>query len=150
MRGRKAALEHLCDKKNFDKLGKWRVKEGQNIVLKKPKDRDTWMNIMSQRVLVECIPCGAVKHCCLEKLNEKHFDGTLYLVPQNFWSKEIGVLEALSEESSQKKEERERRLEKVSSSLASKAAAMRKAISEPVSKESLSASSQVEVKVENI
>lgn len=134
MRGRKAAVEHLCDKKNPDKLGKWKVKSGQKIVLTKPSDKESWDSIMSQRILVECDTCKAVKYCLLEKLNENHFSETEYEIPKNFWTKSVEILEetiASSKESPEKIAERKSRIEKTAAVLASKASAMRKAISEP-------------------
>ena len=134
MRGRKADVEHLCDKKNPDKLGKWKVKSGQKIILSKPTDKETWDSIMSQRILVECEACKAVKYCLLEKLNENHFSETEYDLPNNFWTKSVEILEETitsSKESPEKTAERKSRIEKTAAVLASKAAAMRKAISEP-------------------
>lgn len=88
-RGRKAADNHVCDKKNPDDAGKWIVKDGQEIELKKPTDLDSWNDIMSQKILVECNKCGVAKICTLEKLNIVHFEGTSYKIDESLWDKAI-------------------------------------------------------------
>jgi len=119
MRGRKAALEHLCDKANPEKLGLWKVKKDQNIFLEKPSDKNSWESTMSQRVIVECINCGAVKYCSLEKLNEKHFEGTEYNIPAEFWTKPVGFYNVSGAITPQRKE----KIEEVAKVLAAKSKA---------------------------
>lgn len=93
MRGRKASNEHICDKQNPEKSGKWLIVPGQNIHLEKPKNKSEYDDIMCQKVLLVCAQCEATKHCSLEKLNIEHFKGSEYVIPENFWSKVlIGIL----------------------------------------------------------
>jgi hypothetical protein len=124
MRGRKAATEHVCNKPE-EKFGKWIVKEDQHLILEKPKNRDSWVEIMSQKVIVECTNCKSIKYCLLEKLNKAHFIGTKYDLPDNFWDKSSDIL-SLPIESEKKKEERKIRIEKTAEILASKAAKLKR------------------------
>jgi hypothetical protein len=132
MRGRKAAVEHICNKQNPEKTGKWIVKDGQAINFTRPIDRSSWDDIMSQRILVECNVCGTVKHCLLEKLNIAHFEGTKYVVPEDFWTKSVNVLSTTATEakveSPEKKKERKERIEKTAEILTSKAARLKNKI----------------------
>lgn len=134
MRGRKAATEHVCNKQE-EKFGKWIVKEDQQLILEKPKDRDSWNEIMSQKVIVECTNCKAIKYCLLEKLNEAHFENTKYNLPSNFWNKSTDILTAAPVESEKKKVERKERIDRTAAILASKAAKLKQKIEVSSTKE---------------
>ena len=134
MRGRKAALDHVCDKANQDKKGSWKVKEGQTISLIRPTDRDSWNSIMSQRVLLECDTCKAVKYCSLEKINEAHFEGMSYKLPNDFWVKDINVLTSAQATTNgdvpKISKNREEKINKIAEVLTAKSAKMRKQVAD--------------------
>ena len=107
-RGRKASEFHVCNKNSPDDKGNWKIKEGQEI--------DFNSDLSTERIIVECDKCGGVKQCLFEKLNENHFVGTSYKLPDGVWGKIQKI------ESTKKNEERVKQIENIASQLKEKAA----------------------------